>query len=240
LLRYEEKRLLNPIRDAKGHRRYDPEELRKLGARLAREGRGVRKTVRRARAETPRPLPARDVPPEPRVSGVITKRAFEMFERGESRSCVAIEFGEPVENVNWLHENWLAMSGRKGAAQTSARDSIPWSSPPRPRAEPVVKITTEAQVRAIPPEQRTEADRDWIRWIDQLDEEKRRHDEAHKGDGMEGPEKVATAAPKAARDSTPPSSLPPRTESGIPVTTEEEIRARSPEQRSEADRARLR
>ena len=49
------------------------------------------------------------------MSGDVTKRALEMFEQNYSRLRVAMELGETVENVNWLWENYLEFSGKKGA-----------------------------------------------------------------------------------------------------------------------------
>jgi hypothetical protein len=176
LLRYEGK-LVTPIRDAEGHRRYDPQELAELGAKLARGRRPSHRPNPRAPTADSHPASTPAPPLEPRVSGTLTKRAFEMFERGDSRACVAIELGEPVENVNWLHENWLAMSGRKAAQIPSAgmAASVSRSSHRQSKREPELRMVSEAEVRARAPELRSDMDREMLRWMDQLDEEKRRN-----------------------------------------------------------------
>ena len=119
LRRYEGKRI-NPIKDKNGDHRFDPEELDALAKQLQKRKTRKPPTAPKAlRNKAPPRDPPRDVPPEPRVSGAVTKRAFEMFEQNYSRARVAIELGETVENVNWLYDQYRDMSGRVSADRTS-------------------------------------------------------------------------------------------------------------------------
>ena len=170
LRRYEGK-LIHPIKDKNGEHRFDPQELDALAEKLRK--RGVRKAASKQRTDAPRPAPSRDAPPEPRVSGATTKRAFEMFEQKYSRARVTIELGEPIENVNWLHENYLAMSGKAvaPAAQRAAGGGAVAAVTPR-REEYVVRSIDENELRSRPRRLLNDMDLDLLQWIEKDDAER--------------------------------------------------------------------
>jgi hypothetical protein len=181
LLRYEGK-YVNSVRDGRGHRRYDPQELAKLATRIAREERrGTRKRSTKARTPTAASPAAPSVaaptePAEPRVSGVLTRRAFEMFDRNESRARVCMELGEPIENVNWLYENYLVLSEKMTleAARRFVRGGTP---PAATRREEFVARSVDPTELASRRGRLDAADRALLEWIEQSDAQKRVHDE---------------------------------------------------------------
>jgi DNA-binding transcriptional MerR regulator len=177
LRRYEGK-LIIPIKDKNGEHRFDPQELEALAARLKK--RGVRKAAAQARTDAPRPAPSRDVPPpESRVSGVNTKRAFEMFEQNYSRARVVIELGESVENVDWLNERYLVMSGKMNAeaAQRLVRGVGVPTAPTR-EERPAAREISDAEILAAPIALLDETDRARRKWIGQINARKQRYEEA--------------------------------------------------------------
>jgi hypothetical protein len=176
LRRYEDK-LITPIKDKNGEHRFDPGELAALAATLRK--RTARKAAKKLRPVAPpaRPAPSgRAAIPAARVSGPATKRAFEMFEKGESRARVTMEIEETVENVNWLYEQWLAMSGRQSArpVESAGGGARPSSAlaPQRPPKEP--HWTSPEDILARPRETWTESDCEMIRVLEEIDERKRR------------------------------------------------------------------
>lgn len=163
-LRRYERKLLNPIKDGNGHHRFDPQELRAVGPEIAK--RRKRKVASpKPPKDPPRPAgPVHDTePPQTRVSGEVTKRAFEMFEQGHSRLRVVMELREPVENVDWLWEKYLEFSGKKAAEP--ARRSLDGASPPSSPAPPQGS-TLPRRVSHAPLPCDVEAER-WAREIDQ-------------------------------------------------------------------------
>src|SRR5206468_1082722 len=91
--RYEQTQL-TPITDGKGERRFDPVEVEAL---VEKRKHGVkRRGGRRARANATRPVTKATTPHQPRVSGAIAKRAFELFEEGATPAKVVMDLGEGV------------------------------------------------------------------------------------------------------------------------------------------------
>jgi hypothetical protein len=75
-----------------------------------------------------------------------------------------MQLEEPVEHVNWLHENWLVMSGRKSNERAES---------PERASRPARGLITEEALRARPAHLLTLADREILKWSDQIDEQMR-------------------------------------------------------------------
>jgi hypothetical protein len=107
---------------------------------------------------------------------VITRRAFEMFERNENRARVAMELGEPVENVNWLYEQYLVMSGKMSAEQ--ARRAVQGGPPtPEPRRNAVRAREVDPRDLAARRHTLDPVDRELLQWIEKSDAQKKVYEE---------------------------------------------------------------
>jgi DNA-binding transcriptional MerR regulator len=180
LRRYEGK-LITPVVDERGENRFNPKDLDALARQLRK--RKERRVVKRS-GDAPRKSAPAKGPPEPRVSGETTKRAFEMFEKSVPLSRVVIDLEEASETVEWLHERWLTLSGRKPESPPPARTAKPMT-----RAEwfaaHQVDVTkngvSPAQVRALPMHLRDQGDEELLRLEEKIDAEKRAWEAAQDG-----------------------------------------------------------
>ncbi len=89
-------------------------------------------------------------------------------------SQVVIDLALAPEDVEWLREKWLAMSGRAGPPPATAPEAPQRAAPRQPGHE-----LSEAELLATPNHQLDETDRQRKRWIITIDERKRKWEAEH-------------------------------------------------------------